>query len=313
MEGLYLYGDGLRLPDEAPVGSWERAARLAHEIFLLDYGRDDGHPTQRPWGELSTFHKESNVRLITATLASAVRAGRAWGPRRDASEPFDDVAEHELDVMARWEHESWLEHHVANGWKRGVVRDDTRRRHPLLLPWEALDDAARAKSRESIATALRLLSTLGYRSHRPSRRTLPEAAGGAAMESDQWQLYKRQGEVTARRLLSPWTWTTESGEVMCARSGDWEVRDKTGRVWSVADPIFSRTYEQLEDGVWRRTGVVRARPGRPGEAVTSLEGRGRVHDGDWVVQGDSGELWIVPHESFELSYTRVLSASGDGD
>ena len=66
----------------APVDSWERAARVVHQTYLLDLGKDlePKLPAQRPWSDLSTFYRASNVRLVTPTLAGAEAVGRSWGP-----------------------------------------------------------------------------------------------------------------------------------------------------------------------------------------------------------------------------------------
>ena len=82
MEGLVPYGLTTEVPADWPVDSWERAARVVHERYRRQ--RDPKarpRPSDRSWDDgLDPFLKESNVRLVTATLASVEALGRSWGP-----------------------------------------------------------------------------------------------------------------------------------------------------------------------------------------------------------------------------------------
>ena len=107
----------------------------------------------------------------------------------------------------------------------------------------------------------------------------------------------------AEQKSAPWTWTTQSGQVMQADSGDWELRDADGgQPWSVRDNIFRAAYENLDGTRWRRRGVVKARPAHGGETIDTLEGPAMAADGDWVVQGEQGEQWPVPGDQFRRRY-----------
>lgn len=123
------------------------------------------------------------------------------------------------------------------------------------------------------------------------------------MSADPWQRFRRTGTVRAERLTEPLDWRADGGDRLEGAPGDWKVTDGT-RVWTVADEQFRRSY--VRDGdVYRRRGEVRARPGRPGETVDTLEGLVRVAPGDWVVQGEGGERWPVPSARFAEAYSQV--------
>jgi hypothetical protein len=112
--------------------------------------------------------------------------------------------------------------------------------------------------------------------------------------------------VTAEQRDAAWTWTAHSGQTMQAKSGDWALQDSAGDSWSVADDVFRDSYEQVDETkkLWRRTGVVLARPARIGETVETLEGPVRAGPGDWVVRGTRHELWPVPADVFAQRYER---------
>lgn len=301
MERLYPFAIGFG--EGRFIDRWERLARVVHANFLADHGVDRDNAARRPWDEgLGDFYKESNIRLVRTTLASAIAAGRSWGPVPPGADPAETrpTAE-QLEFMAEREHESWRAALTAAGWRHGSRRDDGRRIHPSLVPWSALPEEARAKTRQGVTDSLELLRALGYASRPGTAGTA--TARGAASESagKSGRRYRRRGEVTAKRVSAPWRWTTESGSVMQANAGDWRVSDGD-RTWSVRPEEFAATYAATADGRWRRTGTVRAHPADGTEVVHTLEGPGSAAPGDWIVEGPGGERWIVPAAQFAGSY-----------
>ena len=129
--------------------------------------------------------------------------------------------------------------------------------------------------------------------------TTPEPAGG-------WQRFERAGEVIAEQICRPWSWTTESGDVMSAEPGDWKLRTGSdGAPWSVRDDIFRSSYRHITGNRWRRTGSVLARPAVDGEVIDTLEGPVTATAGDWVVRGDAAEQWPVGAAEFAERYRRI--------
>ncbi|HEX5087446.1 MAG TPA: RyR domain-containing protein [Nocardioides sp.] len=287
MAQVRAFGTTLDAGTGRPVDSWERIARLVHEKYVRDYP-DPDDPARRPWNELAPFYRESNVRQVLTVLGSAVAVGRSWGASgRTASPPSPE----QLDEMARREHESWLTHLHRNDWTWGSTRDRQARKHPDLLPWDALSDESRDKTRKGVLETLALLETLGYRSIDDPYST--------------WVRFRRRGEVRAVRRNEPWTWTTSDGTVMHANAGDWEVIDDDGSTRSISPSIFERTHESVDGDRWRRTGEIRGRRARPGEVVHSLEGTQTARPGQWVLRGVEGEEWLVPAEHLETAYDRI--------
>lgn len=115
----------------------------------------------------------------------------------------------------------------------------------------------------------------------------------------------RSGEVTAARLDHEITWTTDDGQSLTGQAGDWLLTGPDGKQWTIADDKLHATYRLIEGNVWRRQGVVMARPALPGERVQSREGRVTAVSGDWVVREDDGNMWTVPAGHFAANYREV--------
>jgi hypothetical protein len=285
---VYAYGSTLDAGGR-PVGNWERIARLGHERFIREHP-DPDLPSRRPWDELTPFYRASNLRQVLSALAGAVAVGRSWGAGQAAA---GMPSENQLEQMARLEHESWVRHLTEYGWRAASsrnpdTRDDARRLHPDLRPWDELDDTAREKTRGGVRSSLELLATLGYRSFDD--------------EAADWRTVHRHGVVWARRRDEPWEWTTSSGQTLRGRAGDWEVFDKRGNAHAVAPEAFVSSHRHLDGDRYERTGSVQVRPAREGETIQTLEGPLAASAGEWVVRGDLGEEWVISGERLRAGY-----------
>ena len=125
----------------------DRLAAGINEKFAREFG---GQPD---WKKLSGDEKDSNraaarrmadhLALIDfAVEAAAPREGSAW------QQPLENAIERHLERLAKAEHADWCAERMANGWTYGPVKDNSRKRHPLLIPWKELHELQRDKDRE---------------------------------------------------------------------------------------------------------------------------------------------------------------------
>lgn len=69
----------------------------------------------------------------------------------------------QIEAMARWEHERWLDERRAMGWTYGPNRDAEKKTSPYLVPYDDLDEQAKeARNRAPMREALKLLSLAGF-------------------------------------------------------------------------------------------------------------------------------------------------------
>lgn len=73
-----------------------------------------------------------------------------------------------LERLARHNHEVWAEQRLHEGWKPGPRRDDARREHPDLIPYDDLTEVERDYDRRTCAQTLLALLSLGWRIEPPS-------------------------------------------------------------------------------------------------------------------------------------------------
>jgi uncharacterized membrane protein len=112
-----------------------------------------------PWDELPEEFKESNraqARQIGEKLAViGCLMVPVFDPTLDFT--FDDG---ELQLLARLEHERWMQERTAQGFEPGPARYGRVR--PDLVPWELLSDEARARNIRAVRRIPEMLARVGF-------------------------------------------------------------------------------------------------------------------------------------------------------
>jgi tetratricopeptide (TPR) repeat protein len=67
------------------------------------------------------------------------------------------------ELLAKNTHELWSQQRIAEGWKYGEKRDDVKKEHPCLVPYEDLPDSEKEYDRRTALGAIKTFLALGYR------------------------------------------------------------------------------------------------------------------------------------------------------
>jgi ryanodine receptor 2 len=71
------------------------------------------------------------------------------------------------EQLARNTHEVWSSGRLSQGWIWGAARDDVKKTHPDLIPYEELPDSEKEFDRQTSQETLKLILSLGYKIVRP--------------------------------------------------------------------------------------------------------------------------------------------------
>lgn len=68
-----------------------------------------------------------------------------------------------VEQMARNVHEVWAESRISKGWVYGEQRDDEKKTHPCLVPYEELPEEEKEYDRNTAISTLKFIMKLGYK------------------------------------------------------------------------------------------------------------------------------------------------------
>ena len=71
------------------------------------------------------------------------------------------------ELLAKNAHENWARQRMDDGWKYGPKRDDVRKEHPSLVPYEELSESEKQYDRRTAMETLKTILSLGYRIEQP--------------------------------------------------------------------------------------------------------------------------------------------------
>ncbi|MDR1271541.1 MAG: AAA family ATPase [Clostridiales Family XIII bacterium] len=159
----------LVLKDVILNGYLEELAETIHEDFRANQkkrGLSINKNVDLPWAELSEQYKNDNrwqaedIPGKLALIDCAFDLGDAPYPT------VYDFTEDEATLLAEREHARWMKGKEAAGWKPGPVRDDEKKIHNLLVPFEKLPPDEKQKDIDVAKNIFALLKKAGLRVYR---------------------------------------------------------------------------------------------------------------------------------------------------
>ena len=103
---------------------------------------------EEKWEELSGFHKGSNV------ACADYHRIRLLIIEKMGADALELLPEQE-EMLAEMEHIRWSRYHFVNHWHYDRVRDNKKRLHNLLLPYNQLKNEEKQKDLEAIRELLK--------------------------------------------------------------------------------------------------------------------------------------------------------------
>jgi len=106
-----------------------------------------------PFAGLRPFLQESNRAAARRMAEILPMAGLHL--EEGTATPADEEAvrqhlAYRLDLLAKAEHDGWMDWHLSQGWRRGPKKDPDKCEHPALVPYSKLSEADQNKDRDSI-------------------------------------------------------------------------------------------------------------------------------------------------------------------
>jgi hypothetical protein len=140
--------------DIGAAGTHELVARAIHEEYVEQERKagatPESNPSMRPWDELPRRLKESNLRQVDDIWQTLYMINCTIGMSISGREPLFVFTDSETEFLAKKEHVQWANERLKKGWVYGTARDDQRKIHDCIIPWEELPEAQREKDRNAV-------------------------------------------------------------------------------------------------------------------------------------------------------------------
>jgi len=137
----------------------EHLARLMHREYLAANGGQPG-AAMVDWARLPESLRIANRAQVQDIAKKLAALDCVVAPRNNpVNVPID---EKRVEELAREEHERWTKERNRQGWQYGKERDEVRRLHPDLCPWEEIQESSREKNREAIRRLPTVLADAGF-------------------------------------------------------------------------------------------------------------------------------------------------------
>jgi hypothetical protein len=73
------------------------------------------------------------------------------------------------EQLAKNAHDTWAAQRISEGWRLGPHRDDRKKEHPGLVPYEELSESEKEYDRRVALESLKAVLALGYRIEKEPR------------------------------------------------------------------------------------------------------------------------------------------------
>ena len=67
-----------------------------------------------------------------------------------------------VEKLAQNNHDHWARKRIDEGWCYGVTRNDSKKEHPDLVPYDQLTESEKEYDRKTVVEALKAIIALGY-------------------------------------------------------------------------------------------------------------------------------------------------------
>ena len=67
-----------------------------------------------------------------------------------------------VEQLAKNNHDHWAMKRMEEGWQYGPVRDDSKKFHPDLVPYDKLPEEEKEYDRKSVIETLKAVLAIGY-------------------------------------------------------------------------------------------------------------------------------------------------------
>jgi ribosome biogenesis protein Nip4 len=143
-------------------GNRELIARAIHEEYILQRQKageiSEMNTSMLSWQEIPHYLRESNRKQADHILKRLQTIFCSVTLRSDWDEPLFEFSAEEVKILARMEHDRWMQERSSAEFVYGPIRDDKKKTHPSFVPWDELSDSEKKKDCDAIEAIPKILA-----------------------------------------------------------------------------------------------------------------------------------------------------------
>jgi hypothetical protein len=114
------------------------------------------------WSALNDEQREKNRRPARDIEPRLLNIGLVMVPLSSPGSRALELDSATIESLAEDEHEAWMLTQLAHGYRFGGTREEDRRIHPQMIPYEQLSENEKQKDRDVVREMGRLLESIGW-------------------------------------------------------------------------------------------------------------------------------------------------------
>ncbi|HLP46571.1 MAG TPA: RyR domain-containing protein [Candidatus Kapabacteria bacterium] len=167
--------DRVLKPELMDIFTHEMLARNIHDEYVkerLSEGETERiNPFLISWDNLPDHIKESNRRQADNIGYKLHAIGCYIIPKYNWNTAPVEFTPGEIEMMAKIEHNLWMEERLKDGWKFAQGLKNTRKKtSPFLIPWTQLPEEEKEKDRDTVRKIPAYLSKAGFQIYRSEKK-----------------------------------------------------------------------------------------------------------------------------------------------
>lgn len=174
---LHSFGllDRVLKPELLLLGTHEILARAIHKEYCRVQSANgetlESNPSLVPWNELPESLKESNRRQADNLGVKLKEINCFIVPMIDWNADLVEFTPEEIELMAKMEHDHWMEERQKDGWEYAPgPKDIIKKKSPSLIPWDELSRKEKEKDRNPVRNIPGFLAKAGFQIYRRGKK-----------------------------------------------------------------------------------------------------------------------------------------------
>ncbi len=150
-------------------GIREILARAIHDHYLVTMSSPEParvDPALVPWDDLPRRLKESNRHQAENIMEKLHAIGCDIIPMTDWSARNFSFSAHEIEYLAEMEHNRWMDDMRGQGFSLGSGKDEVKKTHPSMVPFQELSEKEKEKDREAVTMIPHYLALIDFQIYR---------------------------------------------------------------------------------------------------------------------------------------------------